>query len=126
MNRKIFGAGLLSLVLVGVLSFAAFAQVTTEINGSVETEFAIIQHETEKRPDLLATTDFELGLGLSAANGNVRAVVTLAETFGGSFSDLDAFKGDLELQIKEAYVQAEGAWWVGGPAVLTTDRKSVV
>lgn len=120
MNRKIFGAGLLSLVLVGVLSFAAFAQVTTEINGSVETEFAIIQHETEKRPDLLATTDFELGLGLSAANGNVRAVVTLAETFGGSFSDLDAFKGDLELQIKEAYVQAEGAWWVGGPAVLTT------
>lgn len=122
MSKKIFGAGLLSLVLVGVLSIAAFAQVTTELNGTIETELKVIQHQDGDRADLLASTDFELGFALNAAagNGNIRAVLKLAETFGGSFSDLDAFTGPINPQIEEAYIQAEGAWWVGGPSVLTT------
>jgi len=122
MNKKIFGASLLSLVLVSMLSIAAFAQVTTELSGTIESEVKVIQHEDGDRADLLASTDFELGFSLNAAtaSGNVRAVLKLADTFGGSFSDLNAFTGTINPEIKEAYVQAEGAWWIGGPSVLTT------
>lgn len=126
-KHRLLSSALLSLLLVAAFSMGAFAStLKTDVTGSIEAELAVVQKVGAPGFDLVGRGGVVLALKsvLEAEEGTVRAVINLASpTTGGigDFADLTTFGSltALELVVDSAYLEAEGAWWVGGPSVVT-------
>jgi hypothetical protein len=108
---------LLSLALVAMLSSVGFAQLNTDITGSFETE--IVYNDGLSASGVVKAE-------LKATTGNDRVVIalgTVASVTGDDSFLADPFNpaaSNLVLNITNAKVILNGAWFEGGPEVTTT------
>ena len=123
-------AALVSAALVLSLAVPAFAAV--EVGGKLGTEFTLGKNDNDEW-ELTGETGLELETKISAEGGNpVKAIVQLSpwKLESGAFDDdgnpIGEF-GDghespppmVRIGIDKAWLEAEGAYWHGGPSVLT-------
>ncbi|NLY10239.1 MAG: hypothetical protein GX020_00895 [Firmicutes bacterium] len=103
----------LTLAAVMVLTVPVLA-AGIDLNGKIATNLEI---EKTDEVRVIPSSGVELNLGLKAGENNVRAGVNI-----GMASDEDEqaiMPTDLVLQFKNAFIEADGAFWHGGPEATT-------
>jgi len=110
-----------TIILALVAALIAAAPVSAaglDISGSIETKI-----EVNKQGDdvvVVPGSELSLNLGLSAAEDRVRAGLEFGlskETENEDLVPTDITLGDIAL--KQAYIEADGAYWYGGPEATT-------
>ncbi len=121
-------AAIVAAIMVLTLAVPGLAAI--DLNGKLETKFQLTRENDDWK--LGAKTGLEVETGFNAGGGDgVRAVVKLnalnagADSFdedGNPTKDLRTYNypnETMKLEITEAYLESEGAFWHGGPEVYT-------